>query len=153
MRISGGELLRRPGPYAGCGAIVEKEEHTALHCSWVIAVNISDWATGWRPSIVGSMFCRHNKHSSNVKTFFWGTPSLLFSGYRRFLPRVYSGRGVKLTTHPSSGQAKNEWSHTASPPMLHSKIQHRTGLSENFVLLARHSVTPQTATDVSDRHS
>jgi hypothetical protein len=29
----------------------------------------------------------------------WGTPNLLFKGYRELLPRGYSGRGLKLTTH------------------------------------------------------
>jgi len=33
----------------------------------------------------------------------WGAPSLIFNVYRRPLPQVHRGRGVRLTTHPHLG--------------------------------------------------
>jgi hypothetical protein len=45
----------------------------------------------------------------------WDSLSLLSNAYKGLFPLGQSGRGVKLTTHPSSSEVNNEWSYTSTP--------------------------------------
>jgi len=45
----------------------------------------------------------------------WGSPNLLFCGYRRLLPRVWSVRKHEADlSHPSGARRKHKWSYTST---------------------------------------
>lgn len=46
----------------------------------------------------------------------WGPPSILFTEHRELLPTGERGWSVNQTTHLSSAEFKNTWSHASTPP-------------------------------------
>jgi hypothetical protein len=66
-----------------------------------IAQTVWRLATGWTAEEVGGRILVGAGFFSppNRPDRIWGPPSRLFNQHRRLFPRVYSGQGVKLTTH------------------------------------------------------
>jgi hypothetical protein len=60
---------------------------------------------------------------SNVQNLLWGPPSLLFSGYRSFLPKIMWPGSEDDHSPPTNADVKNEWSYTSTPhiPSLYSQ--------------------------------
>jgi hypothetical protein len=62
--------------------------------SIVTVYGLDDRGVGVRVPVGSGMFSSRHRPDR-----FWGPQSLLSNGYRGLFPRVYSGRGVKVTTH------------------------------------------------------